>query len=231
MHNTLPFRSLLLVLCLGLLTHTWHSSSIPVTRLIGGEGSAAVSRIIAWDTGLDQFRASVTDGDAAQLVGVYVPQTFAFPVVQQPKGYATFVSTDPGVVTQFGSASGYGTVGLLAHNNLAGAKFYNLHAGQMFFLVYGDGRVAPYTVDSIRKFQALSPEDPYSNFIDLDHPAGQLTSGDVFAQIYTEDNQVVFQTCLGRNGNPSWGRIFVSATPLGSSSLLTTLSYQAALSN
>jgi hypothetical protein len=231
MPNTAPIRSLLLILCLGLLTCPPRSASIPVTRLIAGDGSAAISRVIAWEAGLDQFRASVTNGNAAELVGVYVPQLFAFPVVQQPKGYATFVSTDPKVVTQFGSASGYGTVGLLAHNNLAGARFYDLQAGQMFLLVYGDGSVAPYKVDSIRKFQALSPEDPFSSFIDLDHPAAQLSSGEVFAQVYTASNQVVFQTCLERNGNPSWGRTFVSAAPLVSTNLLSIPAYQPALAN
>jgi hypothetical protein len=231
MNKTATLRSLLLVFLICLMASLSRSASIPVTRMVDVDGSLPSTRLVDWQTGFEQFRASVMNGKAGQLVGVFAPQVFAYPVVQQPEGYPAFVSTDPGVVTQFGSPSGYGTVGLLAHNNLAGANFYKLQPGETFFLIYGDGRAAPYLVDKIHEFQALSPEDPFSNFLDLDTPGPELSSSQVFTQIYTGSEQVVFQTCLERDGNPSWGRTFISATPRDFTSMLSIPTYQSVFDN
>jgi hypothetical protein len=231
MNKTAAFHSILLVFLIGLLAGVSRSASIPVTRMVDTDNFAPVTRVVAWQIGFEQFRASVMNGKAGQVVGVFDPQTFAFPVLQQPDGYPTFVSAKPGVVTQFGSPSGYGTVGLLAHNNLAGADFYKLQPGETIFLVYGDGAAAPYMVDKIHEFQALSPESPFSNFLDLDNPGPQLTSSQVFTQIYTQSNQVVFQTCLARNGDPSWGRTFITASPRNFASILSIPSYYSVFDN
>src|SRR5512141_1120107 len=60
------------------------------------------------------FSRSVQNGDAKTLRGVYVADVFALPIVQQPASNAGYVSTTDGELTQFGMASQYGNVGLLA---------------------------------------------------------------------------------------------------------------------
>ncbi len=164
---------------------------------------------------LDDFVATLKNGQASQVVGVYVPEVLALKVAQQPANNLAYVNESLGYATQFGLAAQYGTIGLLAHNYLSGALFFNLSAGQEVDVIYGDGSMRSYTILILRRFQALSPRDPASNFVDLDDNSGaQISNADVFQQIYAEGDRVVFQTCINANGNPSWGRLFVIATPI-----------------
>ncbi len=69
------------------------------------------------------FIRSVQSGEADVLRGVYVPNVLALPVVQQPENKPYSVSSHDGEATQFSVASRYGSIGLLAHNNLSGRFF------------------------------------------------------------------------------------------------------------
>ena len=161
----------------------------------------------------EAFIASVADGQAGVVRGVYVPGVLALPVRQQPADNPTYVSPEAGTATQFASAAALGVTGLLAHNYLAGAEFFKLAAGQDVLVVYGDGAVKLYRVTAIYRYQALDPYSPYSNFVDLS--TGEMKSvGEVFTQVYAGGDHVTFQTCIANNGNPSWGRLFVIATPV-----------------
>ena len=161
----------------------------------------------------EAFIASVADGQAGVVRGVYVPSVLALPVRQQPADNPTYVSPEAGTATQFASAAALGVTGLLAHNYLAGAEFFKLAAGQDVQIVYGDGAVKLYRVTAIYRYQALDPYSPYSNFVDLS--TGETKSvGEVFMQVYAGGDHVTFQTCIANNGNPSWGRLFVIATPV-----------------
>jgi hypothetical protein len=161
---------------------------------------------------LAKFASSISNGQASQLRGVYVPKILADSVVQQPANQSDFVSAEPDVLTQFRAASSLGSTGLLAHDFLAGAKFVQMQYGQMIYLVYGDGRTVAYVVVHALQYQALQPESVYSNFIDL--RSGRLmTSGNVFSIAYARPGSVIFQTCIAVNGISSWGRLFVIAEP------------------
>ena len=161
---------------------------------------------------LRSFVALMNNGHPGELRGVYAANLFADVVVQQPSNDGTFVSTAPRVITQFGPAATIGSTGLLAHNYLAGEKFARLVPGDLVYLVYGSGRTMAYVVTGALKYQALSPESPYSNFIDLS--SGMLMSAStVFSVVYGRPGDVVFQTCIEANGNPSWGRLFIVAEP------------------
>ena len=148
------------------------------------------------------------------VVGVYACHLLALQVLQQPQNDSTFVYSDLGVATQFSLATNYGTVGLLAHNNRSGIHFFDLNLGDQITVVYSDGAMRQYLVSSIRHFQTLNPNDPYSDFNDLDSGGARLSSTEVFQQVYSAGDQVVFQTCIDANGNPSWGRLFVIAKPI-----------------
>ena len=163
---------------------------------------------------LTDFMASLDYSDPDQIVGVYVPGTFALPIVQQPASNPGFVSSSPNVATQFGLAADYGTLGFLAHNTLSGARFFDLSSGQTIFLIFGDGSISSFLVAENLSYQALTPNSPYSRFRDLDHQNEDLSSTDLFNRVYAEEGQVVFQTCIAANGDVNWGRYFVIAVPL-----------------
>jgi hypothetical protein len=161
---------------------------------------------------LNRFISQVKNGQSGQLRGVYVPELLADAVVQQPKENNGFVSSRQNTVTQFGLASRFGSTGLLAHNNLAGASFSQLEPGQKIYLVYGDGEVSTFTVSEILRYQALSPKSISSKFIDL-KTNDILKASEVFSNVYDRPEQVIFQTCIANGEELSWGRLFVIAEP------------------
>lgn len=158
------------------------------------------------------FIAAVTDGQAGVVRGVYVPGVMAYRVVQQPADNPGYVTPAEGVVTQFSVAAQYGTIGLLAHNLLAGENFVNLQTGQEVRTIYGDGTILNYTISSINRYQALDPYSTGSNFIDL-NTGVTYTALEMFAMYYQGADHITFQTCILQDGNSSWGRLFITATP------------------
>lgn len=161
---------------------------------------------------LDTFVSQIRNGRAAELRGVYVPEIFAARIVQQPMGKNEFVSPRQNIVTQFGLASHFDSTGLLAHNNLAGANFSLLAKDQIFYLIYGDGQISAFVVTEILRYQALEPDSPLSEFVDLAN-GDSLTTSEAFSEVYDRPGQVIFQTCIAMGKNLSWGRLFVIAEP------------------
>jgi hypothetical protein len=162
--------------------------------------------------GFADFSRSVQNGDAKVLRGVYVPDVLALPVVQQPADRPYYVSNRDGEATQFGMASQYGNIGLLAHNTRSGKFFSRLSIGQQVRLVYGDGRVEDFVVANILRFKATAPESVSSSFRNLDRNE-TLSAGEMFNRAYVGERRLVFQTCIEANGNSSWGRLFIIALP------------------
>jgi hypothetical protein len=159
-----------------------------------------------------EFSKTVKSNQTGVLTGVYVNDVLALPIVQQPAGNAGYVSSFDGQTTQFGMASQFGSVGLLAHNHLAGSLFTKLAVGQEVRLVYGDGKVETFVISEVLQYQALDPNSPYSSFRDLS-TSKTLTAEQLFRKVYTGDRHVTFQTCIAGPGSLSWGRLFVIATP------------------
>jgi hypothetical protein len=142
---------------------------------------------------------------------VYAPGAFAHPVVSQPRGNHLFVSDDPDVLTQFQLADRQGSVGLLAHNYLAGQHFFRLAVHDKIFLVYGDGNFAIYQITEITDYQALS----LYLYRDL-RVNRRYSDVSLFEKIYTgEGEKLVLQTCIARGGDLDWGRRFVIAWRVG----------------
>src|SRR5688572_727974 len=159
-----------------------------------------------------EFTETVQNDEANVLRGVYVPNTLALPIAQQPAGKSGYVSNKEGEVTQFGMASQFGNVGLLAHNHLSGSDFSNLVVGQEVRLVYGNGTVEYFEITQVLKFEALEPNNPYSSFRDLSNDEF-LTASQLFKKVYGGERHVTFQTCIANAESLSWGRLFVLATP------------------
>jgi hypothetical protein len=175
--------------------------------------SVVVRETFAPIPNLQDFVKTVTNGHAGEVVGIYVPGVLALPVGQQPQGNAGFVTREKEMATQFDLASRYGTVGILAHNDLAGAEFSNIELDQYAIVVYGDGQIEYYLVSRVEKYQALSPTSTYSDFVNLDGSNERLTANLLFKRIYGPGDRLVFQTCIEAQGNPSWGRMFIIAEP------------------
>lgn len=183
--------------------------SVPSTGYLPAPAIAGASTYES----LQEFIAVVKNGQSNQVVGIYIPGVLALPVGQQPINNAGFVTRNPGETTQFAMASKYGTVGILAHNDLAGKTFYDIQLDQYAIVVYGDGRLEYYVISDIQQYQALSPTSTFSDFVNLDGSNEHLTAGELFTRIYTPGNRLVLQTCLEAEGNASWGRTFFIAEP------------------
>ena len=154
----------------------------------------------------------IQNGEGDSLRGVYVANVLALPIVQQPANEPYYVSGHDGEVTQFATASQYGNIGLLAHNNLSGRSFFELSVGQEVELVYWDGRIEKFTITEVLRFQALQPQSQQSPFLNLDN-SETLSANEMFNRVYTGSRHLTFQTCIQANGNSSWGRLFIVATP------------------
>ena len=161
---------------------------------------------------LNWFVSQVTNGRADELRGIYAPEIFAARVIQQPDGNPEFVSPRQNILTQFELASQFGSTGLLAHNDLAGGRFFLLEKGRIFHLVYGDGQIAAFIVTEILRYQALEPNSTSSKFLDLKNN-DLLTARELFLKVYGRSGQVIFQTCIAEGENLGWGRLFVIAEP------------------
>jgi len=161
--------------------------------------------------------ASVYDsdenGERNKLSALSLNDSTTFQIVQQPAGNGNFVSPLPNYVTEFQTASYYGVIGLLAHNYLAGQYFFQISPGQEIELIYDDHK-EKFVVTLIQKYQALSPNSPISDFISL--ATGEtFTAHQLFRKIYqNQPGNLVLQTCIYANGNPTWGRLFIIAEPV-----------------
>jgi hypothetical protein len=162
---------------------------------------------------LNTFIETIKNGDANTLRGVYVSNVMALAIVQQPIGNPGYVSTTASVATQFSIATEVGNVGLLAHNTLAGSSFSDIKQGDVIALIYGDGHIANFVAKSIQNYQALDPLNPYSQFKNLE-TQNLFTAEELFNTVYRGEYHLTLQTCLANNGNSSWGRLFIVATPI-----------------
>lgn len=149
----------------------------------------------------------------SQITNVSVEGLFSYNVVQQPYDNPAFVSFKPDTVTEFGTASDTISRGLLAHNDLAGEIFFRVKVGDVISLRYADGTGGKFLVIKLRYLQALSPYSTISNFIDLD--GGEfLTASELYYQTYGVGKTLVIQTCIAKDKELTWGRLFIIAVPI-----------------
>lgn len=174
-----------------------------------------------------QFVKNVTaKKNGNQYVGMIVPKLFTLPIAQQPNGRPDFVSSEPEVVTEFSLTKQFGSTGLLAHNHLAGSNFSKIKENDLIVLVTADKEYLLYKVEKISSYQALSPNSPYSNFVDLNDASRILSAVDLFMEVYTEEGSLVIQTCISQGNEPSWGRLFVQAFPVTDIGIEDLLDFQ-----
>ena len=162
---------------------------------------------------LNDFVETIKDGNRNEIRGIYAQDIFALKVVQQPNNNPNFVSTNEGETTQFSLAQKYNTLGFLAHNFASGRFFSDLNLGDVVQVIYGDGRVEKFQISQIYQFQALQPDSPKSQFVDL-QSGEKFSPTRLFEKVYTGNRHLTLQTCIQKDGVDSWGRLFLLATPV-----------------
>jgi hypothetical protein len=158
---------------------------------------------------LREFIETVTNGEAGVLRGIYIPNLLALRVAQQPGEDSRFISNSGTIVTQFNMAARMGNVGLLAHNYLAGNLFFEIQVGNEIILIFGNGRMENFTVNSVNWYEAL-PHDAYKDFVTGD----VLNTGELYDMMYNGEYHLTLQTCIEWGDNPDWGRLFIIAQPV-----------------
>lgn len=196
MKSTLRF--FILALTLAVVFTSTANAFIPVTGVAGLEATS--KRLVS--------------NSASPASQINLGGEFNYSVVQQPKGNPGFVSTAADELTQFSLATRYGSQGFLAHNYLAGASFFDLVVGSQLTVTYADGHRLTYMVREIRHLQAINPNSPTTSFLDLDHGNVKLTTAQLFMQTYGVEDRLILQTCIAKDNELSWGRLFIIATPL-----------------
>lgn len=159
---------------------------------------------------LTQFVSSVKNGNG-QITGVYVEKLMANPVIQQPQGNYEYISGDPNTLTQFMLTTPE-VIGLLAHNYLAGKLFFDINIGERIFVIDGYGGVSEYQVVEIDSFQ-VTKIDGVVKYVNI-HEHQILDTTQVFAKFYMGEQHVTLQTCIAKDGDPVWGRLFITAIPV-----------------
>lgn len=192
--------SIILVLAIGYLTIPVGAQSISLTPLQLSNSKA-----------INQYGEATQSNTLSELV---LDDSTTLKITTQPTGNSNFVSPLSNTLTEFQLALEYDTFGLLAHNYLAGRYFFQILPGQEIKLVYSDNRTATFKVTQIKKYQALSPNSPVSDFTDL--ATGEyLTASQLFRKMYGDHSgHLILQTCIYANQNPTWGRLFVVAEPM-----------------
>ena len=194
-------------------------AQIPVTGSSAPDSQP--SKMISSLPSFRSFVQTVADGDPT-VRGVYIPEVMALEVVQQPKDQPAFVSIEPKAATQFQMASAFGTIGLLAHNFLAGRYFDDVQIGDKISVVHGDGQVEEYQISSILQFQALDTTNTRTDFVDTSTQK-QITASELFNLVYGGKPHLTLQTCIAKGQLLSWGRLFVIAEPVETTGGTTTL--------
>lgn len=161
---------------------------------------------------LQALLARMSTEPGAYAGGLYVPDEFAFPIVAQPEDQDLYVSTKRNLLTLFRAAQQNGVTGLLAHNFLAGALFYDLEIGQEVWVVESEQKQRAYKITRIEQFQKITGAQD-EVFIDL-RTNDAMSTSEVFDRFYTGEPHLTLQTCLEGEGDPSWGLTFIVAVPL-----------------
>jgi len=163
---------------------------------------------------LEDFRRSLPSSETNRIAGVFVKGKLALRVLEQPEGQPGFVTSETDAVSHFRLAQSYGTIGLIAHNTLAGEGFSNVAIGDRIVVFTEAGDRSVFAVSQIRRVRALSPWSAASAFQDLDSAGDILSAQSLFNQVYGGRSALVLQTCISQGDSSVWGRLFILARPV-----------------
>jgi len=142
-------------------------------------------------------------GTAEELIStINFPDMPPVVIIQQPTGDYGFVSSAEYAVTEYNIPGGGNTI-FLAHSfTETGRAILRLKIGDRVIIDKN------YVVVRIYEFEAVKPTDGYSPMI-YTETGETLSSSRALDMVFSNPEQVVFQTCIEKNYNPYWGRLFV----------------------
>lgn len=104
------------------------------------------------------------------------------------------VTGQPGQATIFEEAQGWGTLGILAHDYLAGGLFYDLDPGAVLWIRSRTGaqlNTHLYQIERVYIFERLGPD------IYQDQTGQRYRELDIYNLAYRSGSPVTLQTCYG----------------------------------
>jgi hypothetical protein len=159
---------------------------------------------------LEDFTATVINGETDRITGLYVPEFGGFNVIQESAGNDGIASPVDGVITQFMRPAANRVIGLLAHNNASGTWFEHFPTGSLLYVLYGDGRKEIYRLAVKERLQAINGDSSTTDFIDL--TSGEIRSANqVYQKMYSGKPHLTLQTCIQNGDDLNWGRLFLLA--------------------
>lgn len=126
----------------------------------------------------------------------------------QPVGQPSYVTNVPGKVTLFRQTLARNALVFIIHNDLGGTRLYDTKIGDLIYVSSAQDRVY-YEVIHIYRFRADQPTDPFSDLFELE--TGERFTVDAAYDLVFPGGYVTIETCIIRNGDVNWGRIFIQA--------------------
>lgn len=208
-----------MVLILGLfliLAQNQHSVPledilIPLTGVMDGDHQSDTMMVDEEDISelINNDRFIENSGETNRII---INNQLSFLLQEQPKNQNGFVSSDPTSLTRFSMPERFGAYGILAHNYLAGNHFFELELDDEI-LILQDGSRKAFRISQKHEFQALNPHSIHSDFLDLE-TGEKLNVNQLFLKMYGEEGYLTLQTCIEKDGNYEWGRLFLIAEPV-----------------
>ena len=148
---------------------------------------------------------------------ITLPNDLPMVIVQQPKGDPLWISNNIDAFTQIEQPrKEFGTSVFAIHTYGSKNDLYDLKIND--FIVYKTisidnncnvhANLVFYRVKDILRYQALSPRNPATPLIDL-VTGKQYSVESIIDKVYGNNEYVILQTCIYKNGNTAWGRLFV----------------------
>jgi len=162
------------------------------------------------NVGLENFKAGILNGNADQIIGLYVKECGGFKVIQYPAGSDGSVSPEKGVLTQFLRPASDRVIALLAHNYSSGKLFDSFPIGSQMVVVFGDGHQETYRLREKERYHALNGASSQSDFIELNTGEKQSAS-ELYEHVFGGEPHLTLQTCIQNGDDQDWGRLFLVA--------------------
>jgi hypothetical protein len=153
---------------------------------------------------------------------IIFPNVPPMKIVQQPYKNYNWISDFTNVFTQLAQPrSIYGTKVFSIHTYGNDNVLYDLKVGDIIFYrtkittneCSNEIYLNFYQVKEIYHYQAVQPLNPRTPLIDLETNE-TFSSTRIFDKLFGNNKRILFQTCIFKDGNTSWGRLFIVATKL-----------------
>lgn len=155
-------------------------------------------------TGLSVFIEKIRD-NTINLRGLYAESIVELKIVQSPTNTLSMKADE---VLELSISEQLGNTILVAHNTLGGKNFKYLTLGQTIYTIKGNGSYEKSIIIEIAEFESLS------NNLYKESSTGLIfTDMQLVERFFFGNKHVLLQTCVEKDYNYGWGRLFIVAIP------------------